>query len=381
MKILVGMKLSDTAVGAHLWPISQAAGVDRILVVRNTPGPPLPKVEYHCPPGALARIDAVAAVYRLWLMARLSLSQKPDYVHSYLLFPHGVIAYIAARLTGRRVGTSLLAGPVELYVLGGHLNVDPEGRLPVLGRLLLHVLKSCAAVTVTGSVTKGFLVAHGVKEDRVFLLHHAVSAEQFRPMDIPRRYDIVSVGRLAAVKRVDVILRAAAAVRKTRPDLKVAIVGDGPCRGDLERLAGDLGMGASVDFLGQRTDVATWYNSGRVFVLTSEREGFPFALIEAMMCGTPCVTSDCGDIVDVVRNGENALLVQEHDDVDGFARAIDRLLGDEELRARLAGNAMATVRDMGTDRVTADWEAILPRAAGPGRQHQGERTGWPPVKP
>ncbi len=359
MKVLVSMRLGDTSVAAHLGPLAQIDGVEKVLCVRNFPGPALPKVEYRCPPRPVAGIDALAAIYRLGLLIGLSLSGKPGYMHSYLLFPHGIITFVAARLTGRRAGVSLLAGPVELYVLGGGLRVDPSGRLPVLGRAELSILKRCQVVTVTGSRTRDFLVARGVKQDRIFVLHHAVSVERFHPMDLPKSYDIVSVGRLAAVKRVDVILRAAALVKASRPDLKVAVVGDGPCRRELELLARGLGLAGSVDFLGARDDVVRWYNSGRVFVLSSEREGFPFALLEAMMCGTPCVASDCGDIMDVVRDGQNALVVPRHDDVEGFARAIGTLLSDGELRAKLGRNGLETARELNPERVTADWRSIL----------------------
>jgi glycosyltransferase involved in cell wall biosynthesis len=363
MKLLVEMKLGNAAVKSHLWPITQIPRVERVFVVRDTPGPSLPKVEYHCPPVVLAKIPAAAAIYRFCLLTYLSLSKRPDYMHSYLLFPHGVITFTAAKLTRRRVGISLIAGRVELHGLGGSpLGVDLKGGLPAMGKLLLRVLKHCDIVTATGSVTADFLVSHGLKEDKVFVLHHAVAAERFHPIDIPRSYDIVSVGRLAAVKHVDVILKAMAVVKNTRPDLKVAIVGDGPCRRELEKLARDLGLGSAVSFLGVREDVVHWYNGGKVFVLASEREGFPFALVEAMMCGTPCVTSDCGDIMDVVRNGENALVVQEHDDVDGFARAIEMLLADGELRVSLGRNGLEAARRLSTDRVTADWQCVLGRA-------------------
>jgi glycosyltransferase involved in cell wall biosynthesis len=364
VNILVSMKLGHTTVESQLWPITQIASVEKVFVVRNTPGPSLPKVEYHCPPGPLAKVSVVAAIYRLCLLTYLSLSKRPHYMHSYLLFPHGVITFIAAKLTRRRVGISLIAGRIELYALGSPLGVDTKGRLPGLGKLFLFVLKHCDTVTATGSVTRDFLVSHGLEEDKVFVLHHAVSGERFHPMDIQRSYDVVSVGRLAAVKHVEVVLRAVASVKNTHPDLKVAIVGDGPCRGELEKLANNLGLGAAVDFLGAREDVVHWYNSGKVFVLASEREGFPFALVEAMMCGTACVVSDCGDIMDVARNQENALVVQEYGDVDGFARAIITLLEDGELRARLGRNGLETARRLSIDRVTADWQCILGKAVG-----------------
>ena len=123
-------------------------------------------------------------------------------------------------------------------------------------------------------------------------------------------------------------------------------------------------LGSTVGFLGAQEDVVSWYNSGKVFILTSEREGFPFSFVEAMMCGMPCIVSNCGDIMDVARNRENALVIQQYGDIDGFAGAINVLLEDGDLRATLGHNAQGTAQTLGNDSVTADWEAILGKVVG-----------------
>ena len=95
-----------------------------------------------------------------------------------------------------------------------------------------------------------------------------------------------------------------------------------------------------------------------MFVLTSEREGLPLSLIEAMMYGRLPVVSNCGDVVDVAKRGENSLVVEDREDYVAFAGAIVRLLDDRELYSRLSRNAMETARDISIERVAQVWQRI-----------------------
>ncbi|WP_301676509.1 glycosyltransferase family 4 protein [Methanoculleus methanifontis] len=118
-------------------------------------------------------------------------------------------------------------------------------------------------------------------------------------------WDVIFTGRLIREKNVDVLLRALVRVREEVPDLRALIVGDGPERPALERLARDLGLDGAVTFTGFLPDydsVVAAMKASRVFVLPSTREGFGIAALEAMACGIPVVTTDhpgnaAGDLV------------------------------------------------------------------------------------
>ncbi|WP_286878728.1 glycosyltransferase family 4 protein [Methanoculleus sp. UBA413] len=117
--------------------------------------------------------------------------------------------------------------------------------------------------------------------------------------------DVIFTGRLIREKNVDVLLRALVPVREEVPDLRALVVGDGPERPALERLARDLGLAGAVRFTGflpRYDDVIAAMKASRVFVLPSTREGFGIAALEAMACGLPVVTADhpgnaAGDLV------------------------------------------------------------------------------------
>ena len=108
----------------------------------------------------------------------------------------------------------------------------------------------------------------------------------------PRTPVVLTAGRLAAEKDQPTLLRAFAAVRKARP-ARLMVLGDGPDRGRLETLARELGIRDDVDFRGFQPNPFACMARARLFVLSSIYEGLPAALIEAMACGTPVVSTDC----------------------------------------------------------------------------------------
>jgi len=105
--------------------------------------------------------------------------------------------------------------------------------------------------------------------------------------------DIIFAGRLIKEKNVDVLIKAVELVRKKIPDVKCMIIGDGPEKGDLEKLATDLGLDGNITFTGfleNHDDVISCMKSSKVFVLPSTREGFGIVALEANACGLPVVT-------------------------------------------------------------------------------------------
>ena len=126
-------------------------------------------------------------------------------------------------------------------------------------------------------------------------------------------------------------------------DARLVIVGDGPQRAALEAQVAQLGLGERVLFAGQRTDVARWLAALDVFVLPSyANEGVPQALLQAMLVGVPCVTTDAGAIPEIARHGETACIVPR-EDAAALAAAIDGVLDDPAASAAIAERARAFV--------------------------------------
>ena len=137
------------------------------------------------------------------------------------------------------------------------------------------------------------------------------------------RFLVLFVGRLYRRKRVDVLLRAAAALRCRIPELEVRIVGNGPCAAQLRQLAGELKLNGVVTFLGDvsRTQLVEEYRAASVSCLPSVQEGFGIVLLEAMAAAKPIVASRAAAIPEVA---PHAALV-EPDNAEALAAGIESL--------------------------------------------------------
>ena len=143
-------------------------------------------------------------------------------------------------------------------------------------------------------------------------------------------------------------------------DARLVIVGDGPQRAALEAQVANLALGERVLFAGQRTDVARWLAALDVFVLPSyANEGVPQALLQAMLAGIPCVTTDAGAIPEIARDGDTARIIPR-ENAAALAAAIDAILDDPAGSAALAERARAFVLPrFGIDTMLDRMEAVF----------------------
>jgi glycosyltransferase involved in cell wall biosynthesis len=167
-------------------------------------------------------------------------------------------------------------------------------------------------------------------------------------------------GRLGPQKALGVALDAVAAV----PGVTLAIAGDGPDRAELERQAAALGLDGRVRFLGSvsRDRVLRLFRAADASILSSSWENLPHTVLEALAAGSPVIATAVGGVPEVVRDGENGLLVPP-DDPHALADAIRRFFAHEALRSRLAAAAAGSVAGYTEGSVFERIEEELARAA------------------
>lgn len=141
---------------------------------------------------------------------------------------------------------------------------------------------------------------------------------------------IASVGRLDAMKGHDVLIRAIAQLESVR----VVIFGEGGQRAALEKLADELGVSDRIQLPGWVDNPRAHLPQFDIFAMPSRSEGFPLAVVEAMLAARPVVATRVGSVAEAVTDGETGLLVDK-DDVAGLAAALRRLRDDPALRLRL----------------------------------------------
>jgi glycosyltransferase involved in cell wall biosynthesis len=174
---------------------------------------------------------------------------------------------------------------------------------------------------------------------------------------------ILGVGRLVPQKRFDLLIEALASDQDALEEWHLVLVGEGPLQAELEQRVAAAGLTGRVHFPGRTPAIGGWYRRADIFALSSDFEGYPNALLEAMARGLAVVATDCETgPADLVEDGVNGLLVPPGDQ-RALAEALVRLAGDRDLRARLGRAALAVGAAHAPQAIAKKWEALFPVAA------------------
>ena len=265
------------------------------------------------------------------------------------------------------MGAAWLADvPVAVQTVHGAYMAYPPGLLNGIKKSLRHFLERRAEARYGNVVcVSDALRAHvsqeiGIADARLLTIANGV---QVPPRAQARQGEhgalrFISVGRLAAVKNYALLLRGFAPLVARFPGTTLTLVGDGPERAALEKLAADCGIGASVRFLGFRSDIDELLAQADVFVLSSLSEGIPMSILEAMKSGLSVVATRVGGVPATVIDGETGLLVASEDE-PALTAALATLLANPARASAMgmAGHARALAR-FSVDAMVAAYEAV-----------------------
>lgn len=209
--------------------------------------------------------------------------------------------------------------------------------------------QAAAAVVTVSRANADYLAAtFGVPAGHVYVIPAGVDTERFCPalQSPPDPPLLLCVARLVKVKNLSLLLAACARLRGDRVPFRCVLVGDGPCRAELEHRSRELALLDTVTFAGsaEQDEVRLWWQQARLGTLTSESEGMPVSLMEAAACGVPVVATRVGGIPELVEHEVSGLLVPPMDPV-ALAAAYQRLLTDADLASQMSRAARARAEE------------------------------------
>ena len=217
-----------------------------------------------------------------------------------------------------------------------------------------RILKRFPRLIAVSSEIRGELVRCGAAPERVDVILNGIDHRRFQHdpglrasaraalrLD-PAVIAIGAVGRLEPQKRFDLLMAAVAQLRAVRSDLRLLIAGDGSLAEQLQRTRDELNLQPFCQLIGHCNDVPGFHHALDLFVQSSDYEGTPNAVLEAMALGTPIVATDVGGTAELVSNGVHGLIVPPGD-VGAIASAIDTALRDESAARRRADAARQRV--------------------------------------
>ena len=165
------------------------------------------------------------------------------------------------------------------------------------------------------------------------------------------------IGRIAPIKRVDLLIEAFAVAHSANPSLRLWIVGDGETRQELEARAASLGLNAAVRFFGYRRDLVTIWSASDLAVLSSANEGTPVSLIEAAAAGLPAISTDVGGVGEALAPG--AALLVGSGDLRRLAASLGELASDPGRRTRMGASARSfAMARFSAPRLAGDLDAL-----------------------
>jgi phosphatidyl-myo-inositol dimannoside synthase len=279
-----------------------------------------------------------------------------------------IVAGPATAAIRRRLGV-----PVVTY-----LHAKEAPRRPRLARYALRRSDSIVAVS---RYAAGLATTSGAEPRRIRIIPPGVDWRELPANGRLETPTVVTVARLEdRYKGHDVMARAMPLVRSRVPDAQWVVVGEGPLRGEIESLAGALGVGDAVRLCGALGDDGRddWLDRAHLFAMPSRvppegtGEGFGIVYLEAGVHGLPVVAGRAGGALDSVVDGVTGLFVDPTDHTD-VANAVTRLLTDRELAARMGRAASTRARDFAWPNIAARLEALLEeiiRARGPGKSRR-----------
>jgi glycosyltransferase involved in cell wall biosynthesis len=298
--------------------------------------------------GVPVRVIAGGRLGRVGALRRALAADRVQVAHAWL-FIANAYAWLATR-----------GGPA---LVTSARNCKRSGRL--LDALNTRAFRASGAIIANSEQVRHYIEReYGAPTARIAVVRNAIDLSRFQPRgagDAARGPHVVMVGRLVTQKNPLLFVAAAAALRARLPQVTFTLVGDGPLRGEVEAAVRAAKLEGVVRLAGEQRDVSEMLRQSDLFWLTSDWEGLPNAVIEALASGLPVVATDVGGTAELVTAGVEGELVAAGDRAALVERSL-AILTDPVRHAAMRRAARQRAEAFGLTRMVADTEAAYAQA-------------------
>ncbi len=298
-------------------------------------------------------------------MVDVTVNEQLDLIHVHYAIPHASAAYLAKQILKYK-GIHV---PVITTLHGTDITL--VGRDPSFEPVVTFSINESDGVTAVSESLRDDTYSSFEILSNIEVIPNFIDLERFKKQ--PKEHFKLAIcpngekllmhtSNFRKVKRIEDIIHVFAKVQKQVPS-KLLLVGDGPERSGIEALCRDLGVASDVRFLGKLDTIEEALSLADLFFLTSEKESFGLAALEAMACEVPVISSDAGGIPEVNIHGVTGF-VSKIGDIDDMVANTVKILKDEALHTQMKASALARAKDFSLEKILPMYERYYEKIVG-----------------
>lgn len=349
---IVAGRLGKSLTISKAVPFIVTGKVQKVYIFRQEAGFVEDGVEYITLPHWIIKIRPiflsaiVRFVYEPIQLYIYTKKYRPSLINGVFTLPKGLNSTIVGLLTQT---------PSMVSVIGGVVEITTRLAIPKIGEgINLWMLKKCSVISTKGKVVSEFLIQKGIDRSKIYTLNGSIDIEKFSfNPKIDKDIDIVFIGNFSMLKGPDRVLEVINNIAKSKPEIKVKMIGNGVLLYPIETKLKDYKLQKNVTLTGYIDHPERILKRSKIILIPSESEGLPTVMLEAMACGCVPIISDVGNIKEAAFNNINAFIVKDYKDIGAFTKHALQLLNNDSLRQQMALAAIKTVKEKYAPKVQA----------------------------
>lgn len=275
---------------------------------------------------------------------------QPDVIHA----NQRTVTYLLLPMILERI-------PYRYYAVHNLADKDAKG----IDRMILNIASRffrLKFIAISDLCQRSLEEVYRVKAEHVPCIYNGIDLHKFRRSVSYKDLNddtivFLSTGSFLPSKNKPLLISAFAKVHEEIPNTKLVLLGDGELRPEIERMVAEKNLREAVIFKGNVSDVERELRKAHVYVMSSDYEGLPVTILEAMAAGLPIISTKAGGVVDVVEEEVNGILTEIGDE-DGLSRAMKRMARERQFRLRLAEHSLEMAGRFGIETMAKEYAAL-----------------------